>query len=119
MERCGRKSRRYHSCRREVDRWMGTSDHPYDSQEVQSGADLMLGSQTNFSMARSSTRSVRQRFVIESWPRHYYAVRPHQLLDYRPPALEVFVPRSAAWPLSQATHAPSSTQHLAEGSSLN
>jgi transposase InsO family protein len=57
--------------------------------------------------------------VFESWRRHYNAVRPHQSLGYRAPAPEVFVPRSAAWPLSPATPAPSSTQHLAEGSSLN
>ena len=30
--------------------------------------------------------------VIESWRRHYNAVRPHASLDYRAPAPEVFVP---------------------------
>ena len=54
------------------------------------------------------------QIVIESWRRHYNAVRPHQSLGYKPPAPEVFIPALAAWPHSQATPAPSSTQHLAE-----
>ncbi len=33
--------------------------------------------------------------VIESWRRHYNAVRPHAALGYRPPAPEVFVPALA------------------------
>ena len=33
--------------------------------------------------------------VIESWRRHYNAVRPHASLGYRPPAPEVFVPALA------------------------
>lgn len=32
------------------------------------------------------------QIVIESWRRHYNAVRPHQSLGYNPPAPEVFVP---------------------------
>jgi Integrase core domain len=32
------------------------------------------------------------QIVIESWRRHYNAVRPHASLGYRPPAPEVFVP---------------------------
>ena len=36
--------------------------------------------------------------MIESWRRHYNAVRPHASLGYRPPAPEVFVPAFAAWP---------------------
>lgn len=59
------------------------------------------------------------QIVIESWRRHYNAVRPHASLDYRPPAPEVFVPALAAWPPSQATPAPTSTQHLAEGGAMN
>jgi putative transposase len=34
--------------------------------------------------------------VIESWRRHYNAVRPHASLGYRAPAPEVFVPALAA-----------------------
>ena len=36
--------------------------------------------------------------VIESWRRHYNAVRPHASLGYRAPAPEVFVPALAARP---------------------
>jgi putative transposase len=36
--------------------------------------------------------------VIESWRRHYNAVRPHASLGYRAPAPEVFVPAFAARP---------------------
>lgn len=43
------------------------------------------------------------QIVIESWRRHYNAVRPHQSLGYKPPAPEVFVPGLAAWPCSRAT----------------
>ena len=32
------------------------------------------------------------QIVIESWRRHYNAVRPHASLGYKPPAPEVFVP---------------------------
>jgi len=38
------------------------------------------------------------QIVIESWRRHYNAVRPHESLGYRPPAPEVFAPAFAAWP---------------------
>ena len=41
--------------------------------------------------------SVREaQVVIESWRRHYNAVRPHASLGYRAPAPEVFVPALAA-----------------------
>lgn len=59
------------------------------------------------------------QIVIESWRRHYNAVRPHQSLGYRPPAPEVFVPAIAAWPYSRAAPPPSPTQHLAEGGAMN
>jgi putative transposase len=36
------------------------------------------------------------QIVIESWRRHYNAVRPHATLDYRAPAPEVFVPAFVA-----------------------
>ena len=41
------------------------------------------------------------RVVIESWRRHYNAVRPHASISYRAPAPEVFVPGFAAWPAAQ------------------
>lgn len=37
------------------------------------------------------------QIVIESWRRHYNAVRPHASLSYKPPAPEVFVPALVAW----------------------
>ena len=36
--------------------------------------------------------------IIESWRRHYNAIRPHASIGYRPPAPEVVVPTYAAWP---------------------
>lgn len=59
------------------------------------------------------------QIVIESWRRHYNAVRPHASLGYKPPAPEVFIPALAAWPPARATPTPSSTQHLAEGGVMN
>ncbi len=46
------------------------------------------------------------QIVIESWRRHYNAVRPHASLGYRPPAPEVFVPAFTAWPAALARPAP-------------
>ena len=36
--------------------------------------------------------------LIESWRRHYNAVRPHSSLGYQPPAPEVLVPASKLAP---------------------
>jgi putative transposase len=49
--------------------------------------------------------------VIESWRRHYNAVRPHASLGYRAPAPEVIVPAFAASPrpASPATPAVAAT----------
>ena len=56
-------------------------------------------------------RSGSQRWiVIESWRRHYNAVRPHASLGYRPPALEVFMPGLAA--SSAAQPRPASPKRL-------
>ena len=46
------------------------------------------------------------QIVIESWRRHYNAVRPHASIGYRAPAPEVFVPALAAWPAAQPRPAP-------------
>ena len=46
------------------------------------------------------------QIVIESWRRHYNAVRPHAALGYKAPAPEVFVPALAAWPAPQPRPAP-------------
>ena len=51
--------------------------------------------------------------LIESWRRHYNAIRPHASLGYRPPAPEVFVPAFAAWPAAQPRSAPPATLPLA------
>ena len=59
------------------------------------------------------------QIVIESWRRHYNAVRPHASLNYKLPAPEVFVPALAAWPQSRAMPASSSKQHLADGGAMN
>jgi transposase InsO family protein len=49
------------------------------------------------------------KIIIESWRRHYNAVRPHASLGYKPPALEVFVPAFTAWPSSLCRLAPPAT----------
>ena len=42
------------------------------------------------------------QIVVESWRRHYNAVRPHASLGYRPPAPEVFILALSAWPATLA-----------------
>jgi putative transposase len=49
------------------------------------------------------------QIVIESWRRHYNAIRPHTSLGYKPPAPEVFVPAFAAWPATLHRPAPPAT----------
>ena len=56
------------------------------------------------------------QIVIESWRRHYNAVRPHASLGYKPPAPEVFVPALAAWPASLNVATPAT---LAKSPDLN
>jgi len=56
------------------------------------------------------------QIIIESWRRHYNAVRPHASLGYRPPAPEVFVPALSAWP---ATRRPAPPATLALPPRLN
>ena len=57
--------------------------------------------------------------VIESWRRHYNAVRPHASLGYKPPAPEGFVPAFAAWPSVRLYTAPTATPPLAPRPPLN
>ena len=57
------------------------------------------------------------QIVIESWRRHYNTIRPHQSLDYKPLAPEVFVPALAAWPAALRRPAPPAT--LAPRPTLN
>jgi putative transposase len=49
------------------------------------------------------------QIIIESWRRHYNAVRPHASLGYKPPAPEVFVPAFTAWPAALRRPAPPAT----------
>jgi putative transposase len=57
------------------------------------------------------------QIVIESWRRHYNAVRPHTSLGYKPPAPEIFMPAFTAWPTSLHRPAPKAT--LAKPRALN
>lgn len=57
------------------------------------------------------------KIVIESWRRHYNAIRPHASLGYKPPAPEVFIPAFAAWPAS--LRQPASPATLAQPPALN
>ena len=59
------------------------------------------------------------QIVIESWRRHYNAVRPHASIGYKAPAPEVFVPALAAWPAAQSRPAPPPTLPLAPAPALN
>ena len=59
------------------------------------------------------------QIVIESWRRHYNAVRPHESLGYRPPAPEVFVPALSAWPSARLGSAPTATLTPASKPGLN
>src|SRR5829696_6738358 len=59
------------------------------------------------------------QIVIESWRRHYNAVRPHAALGYKAPAPEVFVPALAAWPASQPRPTPPAMLPVAPRPTLN
>ena len=59
------------------------------------------------------------QIVIESWRRHYNAVRPHASIGYQAPAPEVFVPALAAWPAAQPRPAPPAMLPLAPRPTLN
>ena len=59
------------------------------------------------------------KIVIESWRRHYNAIRPHASLGYRAPAPEVFVPALAAWPPAQLQSAAPATLLLHMRPNLN
>jgi putative transposase len=59
------------------------------------------------------------QIVIESWRRHYNAVRPHASIGYQAPAPEVFVPALAAWPAARSQPAPPAMLPLAPRPALN
>jgi putative transposase len=69
---------------------------------------------------RESFYTLREaKIVIESWRRHYNAIRPHASLGYRAPAPEVFVPALAAWPAAQLQSAAPATLLLLTTSNMN
>ena len=53
------------------------------------------------------------KIVIESWRRHYNAVRPHASLGYKPPAPEVFVPNPCR--VAVCAHSTRSDGHAPTG----
>jgi putative transposase len=57
--------------------------------------------------------------VIESWRRHYNTVRPHASLGFRPPAPEVVLPASAAWPAALRRPASPTRQAVAPRPTLS
>lgn len=59
------------------------------------------------------------QIIIESWRRHFNAIRPHESLGYKPPAPEVFVPAFAAWPAALRRSASPATLQLAQRPTLN
>lgn len=59
------------------------------------------------------------RIIIENWRQHYNRIRPHASLGYRPPAPEVFVPGSAAWPPALVGSAPAATLSLVARPAMN
>ena len=74
--------------------------------------DELLNGEIFYSLAEA-------RVVIESWRRHFNAVRPHGSLGYRAPAPEVFVPALAAWPAPRRACAPPAMLPLAKEALLN
>ncbi len=72
--------------------------------------DELLDGEIFYSLAEA-------KIVIESWRRHYNAVRPHGSLGYKPPAPEVFVPPLAARAASQSR--PATPPSLASRPSMH
>ena len=69
--------------------------------------DELLSGEIFYSLAEAKA-------VIETWRRHYNAVRPHSALGYRPPAPEV-----ALWPAAQPRPAPPATPTVASAPVMN
>jgi transposase InsO family protein len=72
--------------------------------------DELLDGEIFYSLAEA-------RIVIESWRRHFNALRPHGSLGYRPPAPEVFVPSTTARPVQQSR--PAAPPALAQRPTMN
>ena len=58
------------------------------------------------------TSAREAQILIESWRRHYNAIRPHSTLGYRPPAPAVMVPALTAWPAPPPRPLPPATLRL-------
>jgi transposase InsO family protein len=69
--------------------------------------DELLNGEIFYSLAEAKA-------VIETWRRHYNAIRPHSALGYRPPAPEV-----ALWPAAQPRPAPPATPTVASAPIMN
>lgn len=69
--------------------------------------DELLNGEIFYSLAEAKA-------VIETWRRHYNAIRPHSALGYRPPAPEV-----ALWPAAQPRPAPPATPTVASAPLMN
>ena len=78
--------------------------------------DELLNGETFFSLAEAQV-------LIETWRRHFNAVRPHSALKYRPPAPEAVIPRSgnivpwASAPALEGARSPNPT--MASGPPMN
>jgi len=59
------------------------------------------------------------QIIIQSWRRHFNAIRPIEFLGYKPSAPEVFMPASAAWPAALRRPASPATLQLAKRPTLN
>jgi len=59
------------------------------------------------------------QIIIESWRRHYNAIRPHASLGYKAPAPEVFMPGLAAWPPALNGGAPAAMLGLVQRPIMN
>ncbi len=65
-------------------------------------------------MAYIAPGSPWENGYVESWRRHYNAVRPHASLGYRPPAPEVFMPAFIAGLSALARPAPPTKRPMVE-----
>ena len=78
--------------------------------------DELLNGETFFSLAEAQV-------LIETWRRHFNAVRPHSALKYRPPAPQAVIPRSgnivpwASAPALEGARSPNPT--MASGPPMN
>jgi putative transposase len=59
------------------------------------------------------------QIVIESWRRHYNAIRPRASLDHQAPAPRVFAPALAAWPAAQPGAVPPAVLPLTSAPALS